>query len=843
MMARARSALAAARLFRLVLPSLLCSGGCGAGLAPAFDPRFADSDPAQVRAVALRLQAQTRLASDAHASLVASTHGPHPQVLLHDLSAGRVRWSVALAAQSRPERLGDLVVTTSQGRFIALSASDGRKRFETPLEGCAYLGAARDAQRIAVTCEQPPERGSLSPRGRVFALDASSGALLWERSANGALGRPAARSGLVLLPWQRQAVSVLDAESGVELARLRSRDDVIDWVRADARGVFFGHRRIYRLGAQGYAGAREQASDISLDSEALPGQPTPFESAFAARPGKRSARGRIALHFQPEASGATGAAIAFGRYYFVFYRYVFAYDAAGALQWSRVLDSDAIAGQALQDGLLIALESGQVLQLSAAGGEPLRRSEIGSELAAASLDGAGLPPVAADPSVRRDLRQDLSAIALDTDTRLVPARSHAVALLAQEQDPLATRDLLLVYEHAAAPAELKRAAADAIRTRRVGLEHLIAALRLRYDFLEQSHPAPLSVIVPALIDARDARAVPGLLERLNDGETPSAALPVLIRGIGQLGDESVVDSLFAWLRLYRADSSFAADSEALLEAARVIAMRGGQRGRSLLQALRGAGGVQSPQLLAEIDTLLRPPPSDTAAPEAPPALVAEPAPQLPEKLSREALQATFAQHESELRVCIDEELARNPQLASVRVAMIIESDGGSHGLTFAPNHSALADCLYPKLVSYRFPPFRSGRQVASYVIAARPAAAAASDTSAERARRAPWWRWHKARRRRPAVTVMRDPWWRSRQPLAPLIERVADATPRQDTAPPPAPQPAAATAPAPPQRAAPAQTATPAQDGTGRREPAAESPPPQDAWWIPSSPVPAAPRE
>jgi hypothetical protein len=792
--------------------------GCGSQLAPAFDPRFPDADAASTRAIATRLRApQAGDGSPGESSLVASTQGSPAELVLYDLARGRLRWRVPLAATSRPELLGDLVLVASTGSLIGLEAQTGRERFRFARGDCNYLGAAREGQRIYFTCIDAPALAGQGVGARLIALDAGSGNELWQRHAAGALGRPAARAGLVLVPWQHQNLTVVDGNSGHELARLRARDDVIEWVQTGAAGVLFGHRRIYRLGPDGYGGGREQQSGLSLASETLPGQPTPVSSAYLPEPGSRSARGRIALHFAPEPAGEAGARVAGDRYYFVFYRYVFAYDASSRLMWTRLLPSDAIAGRAVPSGLVSVLEDGRVQLLGRDDGEPAAQLSVGASLAAASVLGDG-PAATPPPAVQRaSLRESLTLLALDTDARLVPARNFAVAKLAALDDGLATRDLLRIYEQSTAPPELKRAAADALRTRRVGLEHLIDALQWRYDFIEQSRPAPLAVIVPALIDARDSRAIPGLLARLIDHETPAAVLPTLVRGIVELGDERVVDPLAAWLRLYRADSSFAADPEPLLEAARGIALHGAGSGRALLASLLTPEAPAHAALSAEVERLLHPPAD--SAPEAPPAelAAASSVAPLPDKLSQEAVAETFAPHTAELRSCIDEQRTRTPELARVRVVFIAESDGGTHSLSFAPSPPALVDCLYPKVASYRFPRFENGRQVASYTITAGEVEAEPVPDEGAARSEAPWWSWYATHGRRAQAPSTTYPWWHSRQPLAPLVEQRVSRAPTPGTHPPVEAVPNPAPVPQPDPSPRPAQPA-----------------PEEDAWWKPA---------
>ncbi len=807
---RARSFIGIAAAAALALGA----GGCAGALAPAFDSRFADNEAARTEALLQRLP-PARARAHAGSLLVAASFGDQPALIAYDLGTGSLRWRVAVRADSRPELLGDLVLTTSGGRLLAFDARSGRARFSAATGACTYLGAARDTERVFFTCQAGAIDPRAPPNARLTALDARSGRVLWRREASGALGRPAAAFGLVFVPWQRQNLSVLDARSGRELQRLRSRDDVIDWVRADEGGVFFGERSIYRLGAHGYWGRRQDASFIRLPDAALPGDPAAMPSAFWPQPGGRSARGRIALYLQPEAVGPDGLRIARDRYYFVFYRYVFAFDAGGALRWARVLPRDSIAGQAVPAGLSLVLEDGSFELLAGEDGAARLKRALDVELASATLEAAGLQPAPAAAVAGEPLRRSLAEIALDGDNRLVPARAYAVARLAELDEPEVTRDLLDIYDQSSTPPELKRAVADALRTRRHGLGYLIDALGQRYDFLEQTRPAPLAVIVPPLIEAHETRALPRLVERMFDHETPIGVLPLVVRAVSTLGDDAVLAPLSGFLRLYRADSSFAADPQALLEAARGILAHGGERGPALLREIAGDGRA-SPALARGVAAIL----DRRAAASAPALATAEPAPEpkpaLPDKLTQSQVNATFAEHADELRACIIDELGRNPKLGQVRIAFIAEADGSTHAFSFAPGSPQLQDCLYSKVAAYRFPRFRKGREVERYVIAVRAESPApAQPGSPAQAGPAHFWDAAAARAQPERVTAGATPWWRSQQPLAAMASMVQGG---EDAA----------------GEAAGAGAGTTAGTGAkGGKRAAAD-----DAWWVPVEPAP-----
>ena len=833
------------RLAALSLLLAACSG-----LAPAFDARFADNDDARTARALARITDSAR-AHEAQEPLVvvAASDDGKPSVIVADFTTG-VRARSALDAESRPELFGDLVLVVAAGSLHALDAHSGQPRWSRPLAGCAqYLGAARDADRIAYACEAPPSEHTMSGASPSLlrGLAASDGHVLWQRTTDDALGRPAASNGLLLVPWQRQGLAMLDARDGVELARLRSRDDVIDWARSGPGFAWFGHRQAYFIGPHGYSGSRKDAVALSVTPDSLPGRPALVESAYAALPGGRSAYGRVALSVLPVRDGEHWRAHD-DRAYFTFYRYIFAYDGAGALRWCRTLAHDVIASRALPGGLALATDAGELLLLGADDGGERARKELGLKLAAASLHGDAPVPAAAagseQPALRGGaaLRNGLLEVALDIDQRLVPARAYAVEQLARLPEPEVTADLLHIYERSTTPPELQSVVASQLRTRRIGLEHVIDALLQRYDFLEQTRPAPLAVLVPALLDAHEPRALPNLIARMLDHETPLANLPSVVHAVVELGDERVVEPLFALLRLYRADSTFADQPEALIEAARGVLVHGGPAGAQRLAELM-RDGIVTPGLASGVAALLTP---KIAAPAREVTALAAAAPpvQLPGALAPQVLRAAFAVHDEELRACLAPELARNAKLAQVRIALIVESDGSTHSVHVAPVGDDVVDCMYPKLAQLRFPRFRSGRQVATYLLPAHAPELAAAKAAASASEDESFWSLQAAHPR--ALAQQADPWWHSKQPIVALaLPRLPDgsgqaAVPSDPSLAPSRPAaPATAESQAAQAGAAIGGAAAPALPAGGSAAGAADagvSAPSagEDAWWVPA---------
>ncbi len=765
--------------------------GCGAAHLEAFSYQFADNQASSLEGVLARLPAPSQASRPTNATgaplLVATTHDAPRQLEAIDPSTAEVRWSYALDAQTRPEILGDLVLCSDRARLVALDAASGRLRWQRALPDLAYVGAARDGGTVFLAFTVGALGGARRD-GDLVAVDAATGSERWRHRITGVLGQPAAEGGVVFVPYERQSISMLDALTGDEIARVRSTDDVIAWVRADPSGIYYGHRGLYRLTSGSAAGTRAAATRIEPPIPSIPPlhegeqeRPVDLEDdGFLPKPGTRSARGRIHLYASPRlATTDEPVAVLDDTYYFVYYRYVFAMNVDGSLRWARILEQDVIGAQVLEGGLFTVGEQGQLRVLDRVNGQDAWSGGSAMQLSSVAIDVAGLPitPSAAAP---RPVREVLNEIALDPDNRLVAARAYAVRLLGALPEPEITRDLLDLYQQRSMPRALRDAIAATLRTRTSGSEFLVAALSTRYDFIEETSGPPLELIVPSLIQMHATDAVPGLVQQMNDHETSAAALPIVVQAIAELGDASVVPALRAFLILYRADSTFSEHAEPLVEAARGIFQLGGPEGRELLTALAGEprtlplvtqaiGGLyeaeerQARELAAreEADAARA---ADEAAREARAAL--------PTALSQEQINQVFAEHAETLRDCVAGEVQRNPLLGQVRVVFILTNDGRASEIGVAPSSDELTRCMTERVAAFEFPQFRQRRQRAAFTIALRGGQPTATSSEGvldqALAPSAPWWTWWDRRAEAGARTTLDAAedvslaWWTAR---------------------------------------------------------------------------------
>ena len=793
--------------FAIALTALFAVA-CGPQYRNAFSYHFADNEEAQLAAILEQLPEASQDDAPENALgqpiAVVTTHaedGGERQIVALRVDSGETMWSVAADAATQPEILGDVVLISTRERVIAYDLSGGRQLWAYDLPDLAYVGATRDGDTIYWSATVGALGGARRV-GHVVAMDARSGREIWRHEVQGVFGQPAAQGGLVFVPWERQNIAVLDEATGDEVARLRSTDDVIAWAFDHPTGIYYGGRGVYRLTHRSVSGTRAESTRIRPPLGELPRQPeSVFPDGFVPKPGTRSARGRIRVYFNPApAADAESIHIEGDTYYFAYYRYVFAYDLEGNLRWSRILEQDVVNAEAMPHGLLTFGEQGQMHLLDVETGNDRWTQDTGLATASVALDAAGFSP-GGESGETRPLRQSLNEMVVDPDNRLVAARAYAIERLAAIEDEEITRDLLDLYQQQSMPGALKEAIRESLRTRRSGAQFLMEALARRYDYLEDTQAPPLEAIVPALLEMEHAEAVPQLIHHMMDHETPARVLPDVVRAVVRLGGEDAVPALRTFLVLYHADSEFqgpvadqapeeeggqpiSADPEAraLAFAAEGIFEHGGVEGRELLASLSVETARTHEPIAAYIQGLYqsereaeerRAQEEEAAAQAALAEAAAEAEAALPNRLSQEQVNQTFAANADSIRECVAGELERNPRLNQVRLVFILSSDGQASELTVAPNSDPLVECMRGQVADIEFPRFRQRRMRANFVVSIRggteeveggqPAVQPLPED-------APWWAWSQRRAALRGVAEQVpaevEPWWAEREPPA-----------------------------------------------------------------------------
>jgi outer membrane protein assembly factor BamB len=250
---------------------MLVAAGCGAfGIGPvssAFDIRFEPNNKETVAQVSKTLQQQTQ--QSAKGSVPTNSLGKpvalvikagKPATLaLFLVDEGRALWTKQVTTSSKPTLLYDTVILKEDKILVGLKITDGTEKWRFDTEAWDYFGAHQSTDTVFVTLGIGGEcRKSGLHRGRILALNAGSGMVLWERETSGhCLGAPSSYAGYVFIPNDMQSISVLRAADGVEEARLLSLDDNFTFVASFPEGVFYGSKGLYTFNASSYAGLKK----------------------------------------------------------------------------------------------------------------------------------------------------------------------------------------------------------------------------------------------------------------------------------------------------------------------------------------------------------------------------------------------------------------------------------------------------------------------------------------------------------------------------------------------------------------------------------------------------------
>lgn len=579
----------------------LILGACGAtgSLGLTAD----DNDPAKLQAA---LQAQDALppgqplnaTGKPLAFLVVS--GKPQSVVAYDLAAKQPLWKVEAAVGSRVLVGRNFIAHKGAGNeIVARNLTTGAELWTRPISG-DFLGAAADAERVFYTVKSGTSTWSL------VALDGASGSELWRHEAEGRLGAPAARGGLVFSPFLKQWLGLLDARTGRQLTRIRGLEEEISFVRPTGDGVFFGSKSgVFLLDDRAASG---KPSESTYGRVALPEEFVRqhyYWDAFDPVQAGYSAYDRNRILWRAQ-SGDEGLAFRDQQAVVHTYRFFFGFDStSGQLEWAYnhprqdVVASahvGAVIGFVSTGGSIGALEPGTGQRVYAA------KAEVGGRVIGATFDAEGWQPAEEIDDGSGGTVEALTSIARDRDARFNDVKRFAIMALATLPGPEVTRDLIALIQNERTPQKLYEKTVEVLVQRRdaSGLPHLLEALSVEYDFIEGTRPRAVGVMAqaigvldPAGIEpaARKA-AFEALLTHLHTPETPASDLAHLVRALGVVGGGAELAPLSSFLLAYRADPAFASQADALAAAIDVL-LRGGAAERELVAFVASNPRTQS----------------------------------------------------------------------------------------------------------------------------------------------------------------------------------------------------------------------------------------------------------
>jgi hypothetical protein len=517
----------------------------------------------------------------AMAFLVTSGGAAERRLVGYDLTANKIAWQADADVRSRVV-VGRGVVAHRQGEheIVGRDPRSGHVIMTVRLAADEkFVGMAADGERIYYVLQSMAGGKRTS---YTVGVDAG-GRELWRTAAPGSLGAPAARGGLVAVPFSYQNLSLLDGRSGQEVGRVRAIDEQISFVRALPDGFFYGGAKgIYLLDEKSAHGSKAGSSYVEAHLGSDQVRTFFYWDAYQTAQSDYSAfdRNRLLWRGQPRAGTA-----AFQDDLTVLhsYRYFFAFDAeSGKIRWAYAHPRvDVVASEDTGAEVLFVTADGDLGALAARSGEVRVIAKTAIKVAGASFDAEGFA-AGGEPAVRPELAQTLEQIIWDPDARFTAVKVFSTSALGGVAGLEATRALLkIVRAETGVPRAVQKRAGDALVERKDGTAGplFVEALKAHYDYLADRHPQGVGAIARAAAAIGCKDAADELAAHLADHETPQSALKDVAAALGALGGKGALKALREFLLSYRADPMFLSDPGALTVAAEGLVRSGGPEER------------------------------------------------------------------------------------------------------------------------------------------------------------------------------------------------------------------------------------------------------------------------
>jgi outer membrane protein assembly factor BamB len=565
---------------RLVPLFGLLLAGCA---EQAFSAHSRDNNAEDVhRALQLSRAPQKGPQSGAGPMIFAVTLGApaERQIVGIDLKSGQVSWKQPADVRSRIA-VGHGIVAHRQGEhdIVARDPKSGQVAFTVRLGADErFMGLALDDQHLYYVVQS-------SGGGRRVSYTVGvdhGGHELWRTPAQGSLGAPGARGGLVGVPFAYQNISLLDGATGHEIGRIRATDEQINFVRGLPEGLFYGGGKgIYLLDEKSIGGSRAASSYI--EATLASDQIRPFYSWDGYQPAQSDYsafdRNRLLWRAVP-AQGNTG--IQFEDHLAVLhsFRYLFAFDTQnGKIRWAYAHPRvDIVGSEDVGTAIVFATSDGDVGAIDETSGKPQTIAKTGLKLAGVTIDADGLHVEGqGGAEATAALRTTLEQIIWDPDARFTAVKVFATSALADLPGTETSAALIKIVraETGMARAVQKRAGEALIARKDKGADKLLVeALAHHTDFLLNKRAVGVEVLARAAAEIGSKDAAPLIGAHLADPETPQPALRELVTALGALGGKDASKALRAFLLSYRADPMFLQDPSALTGAGTALAKMG-----------------------------------------------------------------------------------------------------------------------------------------------------------------------------------------------------------------------------------------------------------------------------
>lgn len=682
---------------RNILPLLLLASiGCGGVSTSAFHPSFPDNDATAVASVSSRLAARS-VASE-RPVVVGVTNTSPRELFAIELPEGRLLFREAVSPIAVPIIAGNVVVVETEEEIIGLSLVDGETLFRESTSrstGRAHLtGAGGEGDTVAFALGASEGGGD----GKVFVYE--RGVRAFVSSVPHAVGAPTVAGGMVFVPWAYQNISVLDARTGAELARVRVTDTMVGHVFTAGEHVYIGQRGLFRFTPAITNGTRADAEHYAPPETGLSQAPELMRDAYRAAPAVDSALNRVRFVFRPSGSAEAGW-LTDGALYLVYFRMVFGLDAAtGETRWYADAGAD-VAGAAAREGGVVVMDTNGVVTTFDTRGLPVARHETGIATEVAVLRAASYAATPDENAAPLSRREQLIAAVRASDARLVPARRFALRALAAIADDDVTADLMGLCEDRRLPPLVKEDACAALARRPTGPAPILAGLARRASFLEGTTAPEVAALARAAGTMREPRAVPLLVEQLFEPTTTNDGIAAIAAALQAIGDASAAEPLLAFLRMYHADVEDFEMVASLKSVANAYAALAPAQAPAAFDQIASDASSDS-GLAAHVAMLARTLRGSAQATTTASTRAATPAtPEMPTHVTVQMVAEVLAPAHDDISRCLERDAA-TPR--SARITIVLERTGVAREVAVIP--ASLEACIEPYVLTRRFPETR-----------------------------------------------------------------------------------------------------------------------------------------
>ena len=569
--------------------------GCGGGKLRSFFPENRDCD---FQTVVEKLSSATKEPAVNASPVIAVVLNEGKRISLLDLRTGKTLWDRNdIEVSSAPYIAPYGVFFKSGNKIIALSIENGKTLWKKTIQEKYLYGFAFDDRTVFVTSGNTNGGSPTTGRkGIIRALNRQNGGVLWKIEAEKMLGAPAATGGMVFVPWDRQAISVLDSQKGREIFRFIRKDGTVDFVLAQSGTVFYGSASdIVKLSKESIINQKMQKNIIKFNSSDMPGSPRIFPDVYMESSYAGGAKARNRLLWSISQEKGDEIKLNQDKIYFIYYRYVIAFDAKNSKPvWIYMSNTQIASSATTSEGILLLTTDGALTFVDGLTGSSkiLWKENILPQNAFLETSGFTEPKLEKSET---DVHRGLVDMILDIDTQVIPLRKFGMKLLSTMEDEKVTMDLVQIMSSAEIPKTLRDEAAQLLRMRKGGTKFLIDALKSHADYLENRLPPPVGAIASSLAESNDKKSVNLLLEHLLDPQTPSEDLAELSAAIIKLGNKENYEPLKKFFLMYHADSSMKQNVDVMVNIARAILKFGGENGRKVIETV--AGDSKTPESL------------------------------------------------------------------------------------------------------------------------------------------------------------------------------------------------------------------------------------------------------